>query len=196
MTHEGRTPHLAIYGNIRVTRGYCSNCETYAFVSDGKLRCCERQYGEEPKSQKRMSQAPWLRQRPSAKMQQSILNEQDYRCLYCFRRFGSVVYRNGKTVKLRIHWDHQVPWSYGQNNQPSNFAAACHVCNGIKWAHIFKSIEEIRIYVEAKWREKEYIDEEVRPVRIRLSPVSPVAKVLQAELQTQGMDTFDDRETG
>lgn len=107
--------------------------------------------------------------------QQMQLEDQDYRCFYCFRRFGSTVFRDrtkghrlatrvfGESVgfepnriRLQLNWDHLIPWDYSRNNQNRNFVAACHVCNGIKRDLIFDTEAEARLYVAQRWTEKGY----------------------------------------
>jgi len=53
--------------------------------------------------------------------------------------------------KLCLEWDHQVPYSYSQNNHDANFLPACHLCNRWKSALIFQTVEEVKVYVATKW---------------------------------------------
>jgi len=102
---------------------------------------------------------------------------QEYRCLYCSRQFGSVVWRGRQRSTLRINWDHMVPYSYSRNNTTGNFAAACQICNGIKGAIMFESIEKARVHINGRWKEKGITDS-MPEMRLRVPTETPVAKVL------------------
>ena len=95
---------------------------------------------------------------PSAYAQKIMLEEQDNRCFWCDRRFGSTAFvRNRKRI-IKLHWDHIVPYSFGADNTPRNFVAACSVCNSWKSSMMFNTIEEVRIYLYGKWKEAETQD--------------------------------------
>lgn len=96
------------------------------------------------------------RRRPSAARKRGILALQKDRCLYCDHRFGAVVKRKGRTVTLRLHWDHFVPFAYGHTNADANWVAACHVCNGIKYCRMFDTVGEAQRFILARWVEKGY----------------------------------------
>lgn len=76
--------------------------------------------------------------------------QQSMRCLYCELPIGVEIWRDrpsgrsGSIVKLRGHWDHFVPYSYSLANPATNWVLACHVCNGIKTARMFDSVEQAR----------------------------------------------------
>lgn len=172
MTHKHRAVHSAMYGNIAMKRAYCSSCRTYAFVRDGKMACCgEVLEGAEIKGCKRMSEPPNVRDRPSRKEQKRILSDQHHRCFYCSRWFGTEIWRKARRSNLRVHWDHVIPWVYSLDNRNQNFVAACHVCNMLKGAKMFNSIEEARIYLNARWEEKGFTTK---------APVCEVSDVVQA----------------
>ena len=97
------------------------------------------------------------RKTPAKKVQEELLQKQDGRCLYCSRMFGTYVpdLKNPvHLVRLKIHWDHMVPYSYQQNNSGTNFAACCHQCNLLKGALVFPSIEEASVYLTAEIKAK------------------------------------------
>jgi hypothetical protein len=94
-----------------------------------------------------MSQAQDRRKGPNAAEKKLILELQGNRCLYCEMLFGSAIERKGRLIFLKVNWDHFVPFAYTQNNYAYNFVAACQICNGIKSSHLFKTLEEARIYV-------------------------------------------------
>lgn len=158
MDAKKRLSHVAIYGNTRLLRGYCYECKRFAFVLDGKLQCCGKKSSESPTHARRMSQPEQRRRKPGHREREAILRGQDYRCLYCDRRFGDWVKRDEKFVRLRIHWDHLDPYCRGMDNRASNFVAACNVCNLLKSGKIFSSVEAVREYVAPIWEAKGYTD--------------------------------------
>ena len=153
--------HIAIYGNVKILRGICRSCGTTAFIEDGRLACCGARANVEPSRYVRVSEPDFERKRPSVLVQKQILNEQGNLCYYCLRRFGQEVYYRGRrrATTLRIHWDHKVPWIFSQNNNPENFVAACHICNGIKSDKCFTDVDTARVYIAGRWQEKNYLDE-------------------------------------
>jgi 5-methylcytosine-specific restriction endonuclease McrA len=104
----------------------------------------------------RETEAAQQRKTPPKAEKDKILKDQENRCFYCGVTFENFRFRNGKPIKIRIHWDHQLPYAYSQNNKASNFVAACHVCNGIKSDHVFKTVEEVQIYLADKRKLKGY----------------------------------------
>ena len=147
MARVDRRTHLALYGNVALKRAYCEVCQTNAFVIGGKLQCCDRPYDTKPEVIRRESQPAPKRRRPGLTEQRAILEAQDYSCIYCQQRFDSIRYRGKKPFKLRIHWDHSVPFAHTMNNRVENFVAACHVCNPLKSDKIFDSLDDARVYL-------------------------------------------------
>ena len=72
------------------------------------------------------------------------LAKQENRCFYCDWEFGSWVAKRSRPVRLRVVWDHWVPYAYLQANPALNFVAACQLCNGLKRSDMFESVEEAR----------------------------------------------------
>lgn len=168
--------HTALYGNIAIPRGYCSECDGYAFIIDGRLQCCDKRIEMLPEKVLRVSDCPIGRRGPSRKSQKAILEQQDHRCFYCSRRFGQTVWRNSRSIRLVINWDHVNPYVYSLDNRSQNFVAACHVCNGIKSSLLFGGVDEARTHITEKWKDKGYGD--LSPVSIKLRPETNIAKVL------------------
>jgi len=77
---------------------------------------------------------------------------------------------------LRVCWDHKVPYAYSQNNRITNYAAACQICNSLKAALMFATVEETQIYVCIKAEEKGFSD--VSPVLGEVRPDQTLAKIL------------------
>ena len=154
--------HVALYGNRGMLRDICPECRRQAFILDGKFACCDLKVDVSPTQRvKRETHPEAVRRLPSLEQRTKQLELQEHSCFYCFRLLGSYVCRTknetNRWTRLRLHWDHQVPYVLTQNNQMSNFVASCHVCNGIKAAFLFQTIEEARIYVQAKRKEKGYL---------------------------------------
>ena len=103
-----------------------------------------------------MSEAERIRRGPGAKLRRAILERQDGRCLYCGAQFGSIHNRNGRPFLIHLNWDHQVPFSYGYDNADKNFAAACHVCNGIKSSLQFPDLETAMVELASRRSSKGY----------------------------------------
>jgi len=148
--------HLGLYGNVGIVRVYCHACRMWAFVLDGIKQCCDKPVDSRPERSKRIMEPPFERKVPSPKEKQEILQGQDYRCIYCDKTFGDVVQRRKKDLVLRIEWDHRICFAYGQNNHVSNFVAACQVCNRIKSSLVFSDLDEARLHLSIKRREKGY----------------------------------------
>lgn len=122
-----------------------------AFVQDGLMACCDRAVFVQPNSVKRMTMPEERRKGPSKHARRTKLAAQENKCLYCSRTFGSFVEVKGAVFKLRVAWDHMLPFAYSLNNVDANFAAACHVCNGWKSDHIFQTLEEAQAYLLERW---------------------------------------------
>lgn len=147
-----RRTHNALFGNVSILRGYCYDCQSRAFVIDGDLQCCGKTFKKllVPIVEiERVSIPVLMRKLPGLAERNEILQRQEYSCFYCDRRLGSWVDgRKQKQVKLRLHWDHWVPFSYNQDNRGDNFVAACHQCNARKSNLMFQTVEEARVYLQ------------------------------------------------
>lgn len=154
--HTKKT-HLGLFGNVAIPRAYCKNCETRSFIIDGHFRCCDQSFEQEIKDYVIECEPEKRRRLPPATARKAKLESQEDRCFYCRREFGSYVVRDLKHKRLLIAWDHYVPYSYSQDNRESNFVAACQICNGMKSAKIFQTVEEAKVYLHLKWKEKGYI---------------------------------------
>lgn len=154
VSRKHKYSYMALYGAVAIEKAYCKDCEDYSFVLDGKLVCCDKSPDRPPWRYRRVSEPEQHRKLPKIAARRAKLEEQEHRCLYCRRAFDSIVYRKGKPVRLRLHWDHMVPYAYGRDNHDANFAASCHICNHIKSDHCFQTVEEAQIYLAAKWEEK------------------------------------------
>lgn len=129
-----RSRHLAMYGKIGIERMMCPECKHLAFIIDGQMACCDMPVEKAAHigKRKRVSDVPVGRSKPPKRAQKRILAEQDYTCFWCARSFGRVVYRRRRSYKLRITWDHIIPYVYSLDNREHNFVASCQVCNALK----------------------------------------------------------------
>jgi len=153
----GTHRHLALYGSVAIERQYCVDCHGYAFILDGKMACCGANADGVTRKTRRMIEAESKKRSPKWSYRKKQMERQDGKCLYCGLPLDGYVFRNGKASRIKIHWDHVVPYSYSQNNHDTNFVASCHVCNLIKSDMVFQTLEEARSYVQIKREEKGYL---------------------------------------
>jgi 5-methylcytosine-specific restriction endonuclease McrA len=153
---RGRKQIISLYGNVALVRGRCPDCRNVAIIRDGKFLCCDRVVNPKPTSVKREVEPEQRRRRPGVAEREEILASQDYRCIYCEKAFGSMIYRNDKPLILKVHWDHDIPYAYSQNNHAWNFVAACQVCNLLKSDFIFRDLEDAQLFLRMKRQEKGY----------------------------------------
>ena len=172
---------LALYGNISLPRGRCPACRRTVLIVNGHLACCDAPVSavEILKSQ-RMSHPAEQRVPISRAEAKRILEEQSNSCLYCQRAFGSKFLRRGQMVRLRLEWDHMVPWCHSMNNRASNYAAACHVCNQTKGDKCFATVDEVSAWVERKWAQIENeADRNLRGLRKEVRRITFGASLLR-----------------
>ena len=147
--------HIALYGNVKIPRSWCKDCESWAFVMDNKFACCGGAFSQSITKFRRMCEPVAQRKQLKKKEKLAILLNQDYSCFYCEHRFDSTVELKKKQVRLKIEWDHLVPFSFTQNNSAVNFVAACQLCNGWKASNVFQTVEEAKVYLYEKWKKAE-----------------------------------------
>lgn len=144
---------LALYGNVQIPRGYCPRCKTWAFIIQGIRQCCDIKIDIEIIKRKRMSSHHEKRRTPRKRDRERLLKEFQDACAYCERSFNRFVRYHGELNRTRLTWDHSVPWIHSQDNRGQNFLPACQFCNGWKSSLIFKTLEEVKVYVAQKWEE-------------------------------------------
>lgn len=96
------------------------------------------------------------RRRPTDRMRRTVLERQRNRCMYCDNPFDWLVRRRGDLVRLKLQWDHFVPYAFSGANPGDNWVAACHVCNNIKGPQMFDTIAEAQQFIRPRWAEKGY----------------------------------------
>lgn len=145
--------HVALYGNVKIPRRYCSRCKCWSLVVDGVRNCCGYSTVEDFKDAKtvRMSNSPHQRKKPTPSEAKKILDLQERKCFYCEQELETWVTRYGQPIRLNLNFDHVEPFAFSQNNYPYNFVAACHVCNGWKSSKMFQSIDVAKDYLTRKW---------------------------------------------
>lgn len=119
-------------------------------LKDNTMACCGLKVELSPRGVKRVVEPEQIRRGISASDKRAKLNEQENKCAYCERGFGEYVFYKNKQRKLKIHWDHFVPYSYNQDNTSTNYLAACNLCNLWKTNLIFQTLDEVKIFVRMK----------------------------------------------
>ena len=145
---------LSLYGNTKLLRGFCKRCRRWAIVLDGLKQCCDKPVDVFVQKKRRMTPAELCRRLPPFRHRKRLLEVYDNRCAYCEQQLGAWVQYHERLLKLRLHWDHNTPWSYSQDNHYENFLPSCHVCNLWKSDRIFQTLDEVRVYVSQKWQEE------------------------------------------
>jgi hypothetical protein len=147
---------MALYGNVKLERGYCNKCKGMTIIKDGKYSCCDGLVYDTPAKFERVSEPFQGRRSPSLVEKNRILEKQENKCFYCGISFGSFKLRNGKSILIEVEWDHRTPFAYSRNNKTENFVAACHVCNRLKSSRIFQTVEEAQVYLAERRKSKGY----------------------------------------
>ena len=143
-------PYVGLYGNIAIQKAYCHDCQCAAFIIDGRHACCGEVFDGNPTKYKRECSPEPRKRKPSPKECAEVIDLQENRCIYCDMQFGGYALRDGRAIRLKVVFDHFVPYSYTQNNYLYNFVASCHICNGIKNDKCFHSLDEAKIYINGR----------------------------------------------
>lgn len=89
------------------------------------------------------------------KFLQKLCEEQDGRCYWCGRKFGTLYSKHYNVfLPLQATFDHIIPHIYSKDHTEKNLVASCNICNGIKYDKIFKSEEECKDYLFDRWQKK------------------------------------------
>lgn len=91
-----------------------------------------------------------VRRRPRARVRRKLLRMQHERCAYCLLTFGSLVRRRSRVEQLRVTWDHRVPFALSQSSSDREFIAACQICNRLKGAIVFETLEDARTFISIR----------------------------------------------
>jgi 5-methylcytosine-specific restriction endonuclease McrA len=152
-----RRPYVGLYGNTAIAKERCSDCDRFALVINGRLACCDRKAQSIPEFLKRETCPGDEKRIPSPAAQREQLDRQGDRCMYCERQFGGYAFKGVRAMKLRVCWDHVVPFAFGQDNSDVNFVAACQICNGIKSTRLYPSLDSARIDIMQKREELGFV---------------------------------------
>ena len=149
--------YISQYGKISIPREKCPECGEFSFVIDNVIQCFGILLKKTLKVEgvKMECAASDTRFIPK-KIKEYILKLQQHCCAYCDMPFGFIVYRKGKRIKLKIHYDHFVPFDYCRDSSKTNIIASCQVCNSLKSCMVFNTIDECRIYLQHKREQKGY----------------------------------------
>lgn len=151
----------SLYGKIALLKGYCKHCGKLAFIIQEELQCCGRPLGVMPIHEriKRESETDLKRGAIPAKLKREILEQQDNKCIFCDSSFGSLAWndKRKKYIKLKIHYDHFVPWVYSGDNSGPNISASCHICNSLKSDNHFYDLISAKEYLNAKRIRRGYV---------------------------------------
>jgi hypothetical protein len=152
MMSESKLDHLALFGNVRIVRSLCPECERWAFVLDGERGCCGMPYtSAHPERFKRIVEPEQRRRILKVSEKRAILEAQENRCFYCELEFGTYAIHHGRLKQVRLNWDHLVPFNFSQNNSAENYVAACGFCNQWKRDMVFQTVEEAKVFIANRW---------------------------------------------
>lgn len=131
----------------------CPHCHQKQLTGlDFKCRTCSQIISDYKICDVRQVCAPRRKRKPPPPLlQRQLLEDQEFKCLYCLRPFGTQIIKNGNPYVLRPVFDHILPFNYCFNNDFSNFAATCQFCNSFKSDRVFKDIEAIQRFCREKW---------------------------------------------
>jgi hypothetical protein len=166
LLHKGQLATAIRFGKVLWITSYCPRCGKKCQVDqrrqDGAYEFCCTVVPENSLpvfvTENRLTIDSRARKQPSFKRKKQIRDEQNDRCIYCVRRFGSRVYSIGrlKEVTLRCVWDHLIPFIYSRDNSDRNFVGACQICNGWKSDILKCTVQEYREYLNNKWDHSDY----------------------------------------
>jgi len=141
-----------VYGNIVLYEIKCKLCKEKNLVGDpyGCCPSCNKPFKEE-KINKTEIIVGSKRMRPKKATKKRIKDEQDGHCYWCGRLFGEIYEKNNKIMRLRINYDHKIPFSFCKSNHEDNFVGACNVCNTFKSSMVFDDEKICRDYLLRKW---------------------------------------------
>ena len=173
--------HLALYGNVTIERDICPRCQSQSLILAGEFQCCGRKIEQvQVIKSKRESNPPLKRKLPSKLQRLKILEVQENCCFWCNKRFDSHIIYHCKRQRVSLCWDHVIPYCFDQNSEPINFVASCKFCNAWKSAKIFRDIEEVRIYVNERWKKEEtFATETLFELQEPISAKKKMARILQ-----------------
>lgn len=154
----GKGLTLTLYGRSALLRGYCDDCDQMAFILDDHFQCCDKR-AKETTVKKLERQSDSSRRRISAYLKRKILVIQHYRCHYCGLDLSRIwYYRNkwGDFKEIVVHFDHFIPSSFTSIETLENLYAVCSPCNLYKGSKMFKTVGDLREYLQKKKDKKKF----------------------------------------
>ena len=146
--------HKAIYGKTALLRGKCPECKEEAFVIDNEYQCCgltatiPSHIGIQKITQGKIRTKTRIL---SPKTRIKILKEQSHRCFYCrcdLENSWYITRKAKRPKKIKIHFDHVVPWTYSEDDSVVNMVATCNLCNSYKGTRVFNSLKQLKEYLK------------------------------------------------
>ena len=133
----------ALFGRVRLTRQYCPNCDTEAFVVDNTLKCCDRKIEGKISITRVQRETDAVNQRLAQSAKDRILQLQHYRCYICGTDLRCTLwYKKKKRFKpVTVQFDHFIPKSFCPNNDTENIYAMCNLCNQHKGSKMYDDRE-------------------------------------------------------
>lgn len=154
---------VRLFGGVTMTRLKCRACRKWSLKGKGEWRCdCGSVDSTQDSFEaiKRVGLCYVNRTSfiPPKAERERILADQQNRCAYCDREFGSFRIKVGcrTAFQLKICWDHVVPWEYARTHK-GDFVASCQTCNSIKSSKMFSSMDQARAHI-ALVRERRHVD--------------------------------------
>ena len=140
------------YGKVKLYRARCPKCGEINLSGEKKIVCsiCAISYHESI-NKERVEAAFRKKRLVSQKKRKEIKENQNSRCYWCDREFGSLIWKKGKIIQLNFCVDHILPRSYIADDNLGNLVGSCHICNGFKHSKIFEEKDEIRGYILKRW---------------------------------------------
>lgn len=148
---------MTLYGSVYLPRAKCYKCKSYSIVIDGIIQCCYVQAKQSADNYQVMVEPEEKRRCLGKKDKEEKLAEQEWRCYYCDMNLYGSVMRNGRRIRLKIEWDHFVPFDYSRNNSKENFVASCQICNVIKSDLFFETSDKARSHIAITRKNKGYL---------------------------------------
>ena len=140
------------YGKVIMFRTNCPKCKETLFEPKLHFKCdvCSLQFQGIVTSLRTEVDRP-RKKKPSPIIREQILDQQGFKCYWCYREFDTIYLRYNSISTLSINWDHVIPYAYSNSNADENFVAACSVCNSFKSSKIFDNDEQCKNYLKQRW---------------------------------------------